>query len=173
MNITNKTTVQDAILILKDIDFLDRMNEAFQKVDIPEMTYGQRIDLSEIRTWYDLLFLPQRILNGLSDSSIMLMPFYSAFNFGMSVVKELERMAKRDKETFKYNPTSEEIRAGYHNLDFGVFGIVDRIAQRMHIANHDDVFDIPEKRVYAMLHIDYKNAMYQRSLNELSKKKSK
>lgn len=45
MKITNKTTIGDAILILKNIDFQDQLDASFVKVEIPEITYGQRIDL--------------------------------------------------------------------------------------------------------------------------------
>lgn len=171
MKITNKTTVVEAMLILRDIDFLDQLDSVFCSVNIPEITYGQRIDMSNIKTWHDLLFIPQIIMKGLNDNEIMKLPFYDTYNFGMTVVKELERMYKRDEEAFKYTPTSEEVQAGYHQLNHGVFGTVDRIAQRLHINNHDDVFELPEKRVYAMLKIDFDNSMYQKRLNEISSKK--
>lgn len=170
MKITNKTTVTDAILILKDVDFLDQLNIGFVPVDMPEITYGQRIDLSEIKTWRDLLFLPSKVLKGMDDDTIMQMSFIDAYNFGMSVVRELESMTVRDENTFKYDPTFEEVKAGFYDIDHGVFGVVDRIAQRLSIS-HEAVFDLPEMRIYAMLKIDYDNGMFQRRLNKIVSEK--
>lgn len=170
MKITSKTTVADAVLILKDVDFLDQLNLAFDSVALPEITYGQRIDLSEIKTLGDLLFISMRVFKGLSEEKVMLMPLIEVYNVGISVAKELERMTARDENTFKYDPTSEEVRAGFYGIDHGVFGVVDRIAQRLSIT-HEAVFDLPERRVYAMMKIDYDNGMYQRRLNKIISEK--
>lgn len=91
------------------------------------------------------------------------------YNFGKSVYLELERLAIRDQKSFKYEPTSEEIKAGYNQVNHGVFGIVDTIARRMGI-QHDDVFLLPEKRVFAMLKIDFDNMIYQKKLNKIISK---
>lgn len=170
MKITDKTTVADGILILKDVDFLDRLETVFTLVEIPEITYGQRIDLSEIKTWNDLLFVPSKVLKGMDDDRILQMSFIETYNFGMSVVRELERMTVRDENTFKYAPTAEEVKAGFYGINHGVFGVVDRIAQRLSIP-HEAVFDLPEKRIYAMMKIDYDNGMYQRRLNQIISEK--
>lgn len=166
MKITDETTVADAVLILKDAYFLDQLNIAFDLVALPEITYGQRIDLSGVKTLGDLLFIPMRVLKGMSERKVLQMSFIEAYSFGMSVVKELERMAVRDESTFKYDPTSEEIKAGFYGIEHGVFGIVDRLAQRLSIS-HEAVFDLPEKRVFAMLKIDFDNGMFQRRLNRI------
>lgn len=170
MKITSKTSVAEVCTFLKCIDFWDQIDQMFTTVEIPEMTYGQRIDLSEIKTWNDLLFLPQRLFKGLSDDEILKIPFYDAYNFGMSILKELNRQAKRDMMAFKYTPSNEEIKAGYYELDHGIFGIVDKIALRLHIP-HDEVFNLPEKRVFAMLKIDHDRMMYEKKYNEIISKK--
>lgn len=169
MKLTNRTSVSDAIFILEDVDFLCKMDAIFTSVELPEITYGQRIDLSEIKTWKDLLFVPQKILRGLNDNSIMNMPFFEAYNYGMSVIDELSRMNKRDENSLKYNPTKEELKAGYNDLNHGIFGVVDKIAVRLHIS-HDEVFNLPEKRVFAILKIDFDNMMYQKRYNEIISK---
>lgn len=166
MKITSKTTIGDVILILKDVDFWDRLETVFSPVKIPELTYGQRIDLSSIHTRYDLLFIPQKVLLGLDEKKVMNKSFISVYNFGLSVYRELERITARDENTFKYEPTSEEVKAGFYGIDHGVFGVVDRIAQRLSIS-HEAVFDLPERRVYAMMKIDYDIGMYQRRLNKI------
>lgn len=169
MKITNKTTIGDAILILKNIDFQDQLDASFVKVEIPEITYGQRIDLSEIKTLQDLLFIPQKVLYNLTEDQVMYKSLLEVYNFGKSVYLELERLTIRDQKSFKYEPTSEEIKAGYNQVNHGVFGIVDTIARRMGI-QHDDVFLLPEKRVFAMLKIDFDNMMYQKKLNKIISK---
>lgn len=169
MKITSKTTIEDVILMLKGIDFWDQLETVFIPVKIPELTYGQRIDLSSMNTRYDLLFIPQKVLLGLEEKEVMSKPFISVYNYGLSVYRELERMTIRDEKTFKYNPTAEEVKAGFYGIDHGVFGVVDWIAQRLSIS-HEAVFDLPERRIYAMMKIDYDNGMYQRRLNQIISK---
>lgn len=169
MKITSKTTIGDAILILKNIDFQDQLESSFVPVEIPEITYGQRIDLSEIKTLQDLLFVPQKVLYNLTEDQVMHKSLLSVYNFGRSIYRELERLAIRDQEAFKYEPTSEEIKAGYNQINHGVFGVVDSIARRMGM-QHDEVFLLPEKRVFAMLKIDFDNMMYQKKLNKIISK---
>lgn len=170
MKITSKTTIEDVILMLKGVDFWDQLETVFSPVEIPELTYGQRIDMSSIDTRFDLLFVPQKVLLGLDEKEVMDKSFISVYNFGLSVYRELERMTIRDEKTFKYEPTSEEVKAGFYGVDHGVFGVVDRIAQRLSVS-HEAVFDLPEKRVYAMMKIDYDNGMYQRRLNKIISEK--
>ena len=106
----------------------------------------------------------------MNEKEVMSKPFISVYNFGLSVYRELERMTVRDENTFKYKPTPEEVRAGFYGIDHGVFGVVDRIAQRLSIS-HEAVFDLPERRVYAMMKIDYDSGMYQRRLNKIISEK--
>lgn len=166
MKITNKTTVQDACLMLEVADFLEEIKKVHTPVDIPELTYGQRIDLSEAQNVKDILFLPMKILKGIEEPEVLGLPFLEVWNFSMSVFEELQRIAKRDAATFKYNPSPEEIEAGYMELNHGIFGTVDQIAQRLNIP-HDEVFSLPEKRIYAMLRIDFENSMYQKRLQKV------
>lgn len=169
MKVTNKTTVSEVIQMLHLNDFMDKLIEKYQPVDLPEITYGQRIDLCSMANYQDLLFVPQRMFFHRGEKTVLNMPFFEVFNFGMSIQQELERMHVRDKNTFKHSPTPEEIKAGYYNINHGIFGIVDKIALRLGLSNHEDVFKLPEKRVYAMLKIDYDNGMYQRRLNKVKK----
>lgn len=169
MKITDKTTVGDALLVMKNVDFQDQMIP-FTQVELPEMTYGQRIDLSEIKTFLDLIILPSKILLGMNEDKIMAQGFIRCCNFGRSVVKELNRLAMRDQKAFKYQPSPEEVKAGYYDMNHGVFATVDRIAQRLSIG-HDDVFALPEKRVFAMLKIDFDNMIYRKKFNEIISKK--
>ena len=93
------------------------------------------------------------------EEKVLRMSFFQVFAFSYSVVKEIKRMEERDERTFTYTPTPEEVQAGYLNLNHGAFGTVDRIAQRLN-NSHEAVFELPEKRVYAMLKIDYHTSLY-------------
>lgn len=166
MKITNKTNLRDVLLMLEEVDFLEQVKNLYIPGEVPELSYGQRIDLSEMQTLKDMLFLPMKVLKGLSEEQILQQPFVEIYNLGRSVLEELQRIAKRDADTFKYTPSPEEVRAGYLELNHGVFGTVDQIAQRLHIS-HDEVFNLPEKRVYAMLKIDFENGMYQKRLQKV------
>lgn len=142
MKITSKTTIEDVILMLKGIDFWDQLETVFIPAKIPELTYGQRIDLSSMNTRYDLLFIPQKVLLGLDEKEVMSKPFISVYNYGHCLfIRNWNCMTIRDEKTFKYNPTAEEVKAGFYGIDHGVFGVVDRIAQRLSIS-HEAVFDL-------------------------------
>ena len=96
MKITSKTTIEDVILMLKGIDFWDQLETVFIPVKIPELTYGQRIDLSSMNTRYDLLFIPQKVLLGLEEKEVMSKPFISSSitSWGMPPSSYITRLAK-------------------------------------------------------------------------------
>ena len=170
VNITAKTTTREALTLLTSVDFLDRLEAKIKPVELDEITYGQRLELSGMKTVRELILMPWKVLKDIPEEKVLRMSFFQVFAFSFSVVKELKRMSERDDRTFTYSPTPEEVQAGYLNLNHGAFGTVDRIAQRLNIS-HDAVFELPEKRVYAMLKIDYDTSNYQRKLNNIISKK--
>ena len=170
INITSKTTTRQALILLTDVDFLGQMEAKIKPVAIEEITYGQRLELSGMKSVRELILNPWKVLKDVPEEKVLRMSFFQVFAFSYSVVKEIKRMAERDERTFTYTPTPEEVQAGYLSLNHGAFGTVDRIAQRLGIS-HEAVFELPEKRVYAMLKIDYDTSSYQRKLNNIITKK--
>lgn len=170
INITVKTTTRDVLTLLTDVDFLDRLEAGIKPVELEEITYGQRLELSGMKTVRDMILMPWKVLKDTPEEKVLRMSFFQVFAFSYSVVREIKRMAERDERTFTYTPTPEEVQAGYLSLNHGAFGTVDRIAQRLNIS-HEAVFELPEKRVYAMLKIDYDTSNYQRKLNNIITKK--
>ena len=170
INITSKTTTRQALILLTDVDFLSQLEAKIKPVAIDEITYGQRLELSGMKSVRELILMPWKVLKDVPEEKVLRMSFFHVFAFSFSVVKELKRMVERDERTFTYSPTPEEVQAGYFNINHGAFGTVDRIAQRLGIS-HEAVFELPEKRVYAMLKIDYDTSNYQRKLNNIITKK--
>lgn len=168
MVIDKRSTVKDVINMLKDVDFLDSVKIKPESIS---MTYGQRIELSEAKTLYDMIILSDKVMNGAkNEDQTLRKSFVNVYPLAVSVIHSLEQMAKRDAETFNYDPTPEEVRAGFYSLNHGVFGTIDKLAQRLRV-KHDEVLAMPELTIYAILKIDFENSMYQRRLQKVIQEK--
>ena len=93
-----------------------------------------------------------------------------------ALTDEVEMTAENFNKLFQstiVNPTKEEIAAGIERLRFGPFGMVDWFAQRMHIADHDQVMALPWLRLYECARIDARRAEYERRLRDIYQQKNK
>lgn len=168
MVIDKRSTVKDVIVMLKDADFLDSINI---KPESLSMTYGQRIELSEAKTLYDMIILSDKVMNGAkSEEHTLKKSFVNVYPLAVSVIHSLEQMAKRDADTFNYTPTPEEVKAGFYNLNHGIFGTIDKLAQRLRV-KHDEILAMQELTIYTILKIDFENSMYQRRLQKVIQEK--
>lgn len=192
MKITAQTTVEEFLPFLKliteeqlkeldrlpmpdgigAIPFSQNLKEITLCRSLIEITYGQRVRLTQYKTEADFYLLPFSVLYGKDEAWVARQPIAAVHPFCRMVANELIKLNKRDQITFKYNPTPEEKRAGIDKLSYGVFGTMDQIAQRMHIS-HDEVENLPEIRVFAMLKKDFETAMYQRRLQKEYNRKHK
>ena len=129
------------------------------------ITFGMRLDLSEIKNDFDFYFKPLMLLGGLRKEQILICNAYDVIAFGFLVSKELTRLNERDSK-LKYKFDKEEERAGIHLLNHGIFGTIDMIAKRMNIS-HDDVLELSQQKVYMMMKIDIDNANYQKRLRDV------
>ena len=86
------------------------------------------------------------------------------------VKDEMERIGKLF-QSLQGEKTSEEIRAGVNNLDFGVFGVVDWYAKRMGIIDHEEVFNTPWQRIFQCMRIDHENNEFERRYRDIITKK--
>jgi hypothetical protein len=129
------------------------------------ITYGNRLDLSEINNDVEFLFKPLEIIAKMSKQEIQLVRFTEAVRFGQWVTSELKRFNTRDEKTLKYHFDEQEIKAGIKGINHGVFGLIDVIAKRMNIT-HDEVLELSQLKVYMMLKIDIDNANFQKKLRD-------
>ena len=142
--------------------------------EVPEnldgITFGQRIDLLELNSDIDFLFLPLHLLAKFNNDDIVNLKASDVIRYSQFVISELKRFEKRDNETLKYKFDKEEIEAGIKEMNHGIFGTIDMIAKRMNIA-HDEVLELSQSKVYMMLKIDIDNANYQKKLRDAFNKK--
>ncbi|MFZ4741405.1 MAG: hypothetical protein ACOYLE_09620 [Bacteroidales bacterium] len=138
---------------------------------LDEITFGLRLDLSEVNVDADFLFKPLELLAGFTRDEILLLKFTEVVRFGQFVMSELKRFNKRDEKNLKYHFDDEELKAGVKQVNHGVFGLIDVIAKRMNIT-HDDVLELSQLKVYMMLKIDIDNSNYQKKLRDIFNKQN-
>lgn len=96
----------------------------------------------------------------------------TVFGFAMWVFREVEKINKMFN-TARHKPTEEEIQAGFYDLDFGAFGILDWWCLRMGVTNHEEAENTPWARIYKCMEIDTAKAEYERRLRKIHANKSK
>lgn len=79
---------------------------------------------------------------------------------------ELERIAGLFASVAN-EPTSDEIKAGINNLDFGPFGVIDWYARRQGYRDQNAAANVAWVRVYKCMEIDNKQAAFERRLREI------
>ncbi|WP_289622146.1 hypothetical protein [Bacteroides congonensis] len=131
-----------------------------------DLTFGQLIKLQSIATTMDVILSPCRELLGLVDEEIMICDAEQVLGFSMWTAKEVERINNLFAST-SVSPTSEELRAGINQMQFGMFGLIDYFATRMGITNHEQVESVPWVRIYKCLDIDAKRYVFQRRLRKI------
>jgi len=182
--INNKTTVRQFLSLSIYYDLVPYQSEiisrgkpefiAGHKVPdtLDSIEYGQRLDLQDMKTDGDMIFMPCEILFKMNKSDILSLTIFEVSALAKWVVSELNRMTEREMVSFYYKPDPEEIKAGINNLGLGAFGIIDNIVKSRPVYTHEDVLSLSCYKVYAMQLIDFKNRMYEKKLRaEYSKKK--
>ena len=144
------------------------------KVKVPDnlnlITYGQWLELQQIATEWDLLFLPAKILLDIDESELLKYDFREVVGFTNFVLSELIRIGDLFASC-QIEPTQEERQAGCEELKSGIFGILDWYARRMYIQNHDDVLKIGWLRIYNAMKLDKETTEYQRRLQKIYQNK--
>ena len=139
--------------------------------NLDSISYGQRLDLMEMKTDEDAIFMPCEILFKMTRHQILSESIYKIAALSKWVVSELNRMTERENRTLKYNPEPEELRAGINRVNFGAFGLIDTIVKTRPVYTHEDVLSLSCSKIYAMQLIDYQNRMFEKRLRkEYSKK---
>lgn len=141
--------------------------------DLYSLSYGKLDDLQTVAKSEDLVSELCKVLLGLEDNRLLYNEDVNkVFGFTNFVTKELEKINKLFAE-IKPHYSNEEREAGIESLNFGSFGVLDWYAQRMHIANQNEVRDIAWVRIYQCMKNDNEKNEFERRLSEVYNRKSK
>lgn len=136
--------------------------------DLNKITYGQRIDLSDLNS-ENFLSLPLQILY--PETNIRALKTGEVLRFSFMVAEGLSELNKRDEKYLTYEPEPEEVKAGVKKMNHGLFGIIDSIARRCPQYTHDEILQLNQNVVFQMLKIDIDNANYAKRLRKVMSEK--
>lgn len=172
MKVKEFILMQDIVRIdLESIPKPERVMKHKVPDNLNHLNMGELITLQSIRTLYDILTVPAKVLFGVEEKKILKADAIQVIGLGVWVSKEIERINKLFAKT-NIPPTAEEEQAGAGRMNFGPFGTIDYFARRMGITDHEAVERVPWVRVYKCMDMDAQVSRYQRRLrNILSKKK--
>ncbi len=92
------------------------------------------------------------------------------------VISEAEKIGKLF-DSSNPKPSDEERKAGIDTLKFGLFGMLDWYAKRMHIQDQEQVANVSWMKIYKCIDMDNKqnmfNRRYQEVLNDEYRRKNK
>lgn len=138
--------------------------------DLNRISYGQLDDLQTSAESEDPFYDTCNILLGVEKKELLDEDVNDVFGFVRFVVKEIDRINKLFS-SIKPSYSQEERAAGVESLNFGSFGVLDWYAQRMHIANQNEVRDIAWVRIYQCMKNDNERNEYERRLTKVYQKK--
>lgn len=157
----------------RDMDgFMKKMNTFSRPFEVAgkrtqenlnDMTVGQMLQLSGMKSGGDLFYKTTEVLLGLDEAQTAKALAVEVVSYVGWVIGQIERI-NRLFDKAKGKPTDKELRAGINRLKFGMFGLVDWYAQRMGITNHDDVMGISWMRLYKCMDIDNRTNEFNRRM---------
>lgn len=134
--------------------------------NLNEMTMGQMIDLSELKTGSEMFYKVCEVLLGMPPKEVNKCAAVEVVRFvgwAAGTVKKINNLF----DAVKNKPEKEEIQAGINKLSFGIFGLIDWYAQRMGITDHDEVLHVHWGRVYQCLKMDNETGQYRKRLDKI------
>lgn len=136
------------------------------------LSYGTLDDLQTAAKADDVICEVCKILLGIDADKLIDEDVNKVFGFTNFVTKQLDGINKLFAK-IKPHYSNEEKEAGIESLNFGSFGVLDWYAQRMHIANQNEVRDIAWVRIYQCMKNDNEKNEFERRLSMVYSKKSK
>lgn len=139
--------------------------------DLNALSYGELDDLQSAASAENVIEETAKILLGIKGEDLLNEDVNEVFGFANFITSEITRINKIFA-SIKPSYSQEERAAGIESLNFGSFGVLDWYAQRMHIANQNEVRDIAWVRIYQCMKNDNdKNEFERRLYQAYSKKK--
>lgn len=139
-----------------------------------EFTYGQRIMIGQIlsdqeRSWYQRLKACWKELYGWNAR--LLIPALRVRMFDR-MTEGIRYWVDLEQKTLKYEPTTDEQRAGILelNAEVGHMGTIKALAEKFGV-DPDIILTWKWGKVYGILYADLKEALFQRKLMEQAKHK--
>ena len=157
-----------------DVKNLTRPNMVGQNVvpeDLNGLTFGQLLALAEAQSERDIFLIPCRVLFGMKEKDILNCRAVDVVRFSSWVAREVKRIGMLFDKCHN-EPRPQEVKAGIHRLNFGIFGVVDWYARRMGVTDHEDVERVPWVRVYKCMQMDAETEAFNRRLNEIYKREN-
>ena len=134
--------------------------------NLDSLTFGQLIELSRLKDGSNVFYDICRIVFKADRETIDKARAVDVVSFVGWITEEVNRINKLFSR-LSSKPSDNEKKAGIEKLNFGLFGMVDRYARRMHIQNHDDVLGVSWARVYQCLKMDKEENDYQKRYMEV------
>jgi len=141
----------------------------FWKLDkkLVNMTLKQRFELIDRYKDGDYFMSTFGILTKIPKPILYLTPVKYLFPYVNAVIKDLENRAERDKQ-LEIPLTPEEKKAGIDKINHGIFGMINNIVQVTNgVYKHEDVENLSDNMVYAILKIEVDRNRIQRKLTEI------
>lgn len=139
------------------------------------LTFGQLIELSRAQT-NDVFYDVCRIVLGMERDEVDNARAVDVVSFVGWSAEQVNGINARFAK-LSHKPSELERKAGIERLKFGLFGLMDSYARRMHISNHDGVLAVPWLRVYRCLDMDNKteqfNERYQKVIEDEYRRKNR
>lgn len=138
------------------------------KAPIETLTLRQFVECQQRKTDYDLVCY---VLECLNYGRIKLTPktFIGYLKTIATGLKEINNLFAQIPQPVL---TDEERQAGYNKLNFGVPGLVDRLARRQGITD-TDVENMSISRIIGKMLIDSKTELCNRRFQEIQRQKNK
>jgi hypothetical protein len=134
--------------------------------DLNDITLGQLIQLEAIGAEKGVFVAIAETLLGKDEEWAMDAPALPMLGLRNMVVAEQDRIAGLFK-MLEREPDAAEVMAGIDKLNFGLVGLADWYARRMHITDHDVAFKTPWVRIWQCRSNDQKEAEFDRKLQEI------
>lgn len=133
---------------------------------LDDMTLGQMVQMSDCKTGAELFYRVCNVLLGMEAKKVddcFAVEVVRFVGWVLGKVKTINELFDKAKS----QPSDEEIRAGFNQLNFGIFGLIDWYALRMGITDHEEVTKVPWGRVYKCLDMDKRTNDYRKKLQKV------
>lgn len=134
------------------------------------LTYGQLDDMQTAASSQQPIEETCKVLLEVDSNLLLNEDVNDVFGFSNFVTKEINRINKIFS-SIKPSYSQEERAAGIESLNFGAFGVLDWYAQRMHIANQNEVRNISWLRIFQCMKNDNEKNEFERRLYQIYSKK--
>lgn len=157
---------EDCVTSLKTAGRPQKVGGIDTPVDLFGLTYGDIIQLQEVKSLHDMFVVPCEVILKLSRNQVMKLDCEIVVPFSFWVMLKINEIGQMFKD-ISIQPTKEEKQAGCENLNFGPFGTLDWYALRMGITDHEEAERTKWIRIYQCMKIDNQKAIYERRLREI------